>query len=240
MNYKRHYDLLIEKAKEKVRPRKEYTEKHHILPKCLGGSNDTSNLIRLSAREHFIAHWLLHRIYPNENKLSFAFKMMKSMKTKHQFRYTPSSRAIAEALEASGAATSTPMKGVPKSVDHVVKVAHSNTGKKRTIETRELQRSLKLGKPNGKSKGVYQFSLDGKLIAWHRTTVEAMRATGVLSSGIQFACQQKCRQAGGFCWEYGKPSDLGKCEKLVEVKVKIQEASEQDLDSILKILNSNN
>lgn len=36
-----------------------YTEKHHIWPKSLGGPNVNWNYIELTAREHFIAHWLL-------------------------------------------------------------------------------------------------------------------------------------------------------------------------------------
>ena len=37
----------------------EYHERHHITPKCLGGTNDKENLIDLFAREHFEAHRLL-------------------------------------------------------------------------------------------------------------------------------------------------------------------------------------
>lgn len=34
-------------------------ERHHIIPKSIGGTNDTSNIAILTYREHFIAHWLL-------------------------------------------------------------------------------------------------------------------------------------------------------------------------------------
>lgn len=40
-----------------------YTEAHHIIPKSIGGSNNSENLTALTAREHFIAHWLLTKIY---------------------------------------------------------------------------------------------------------------------------------------------------------------------------------
>ena len=39
-----------------------YSEKHHIVPKCLGGSNKKDNLVKLTAREHFICHLLLPRM----------------------------------------------------------------------------------------------------------------------------------------------------------------------------------
>jgi hypothetical protein len=74
MNYHYHYTLLIEKAKQRLL--EGYVEKHHILPKCLGGTDDLSNLVALTPEEHFLAHQLLIKIYPNEPKLLFAAHMM--------------------------------------------------------------------------------------------------------------------------------------------------------------------
>jgi hypothetical protein len=51
---------------------KYYTEKHHIVPVSLGGSNDKSNLVLLSAREHYLAHWLLTKCLSGKEK----FKMV--------------------------------------------------------------------------------------------------------------------------------------------------------------------
>ena len=42
-----------------------YTEIHHIVPRCMGGTDDENNLVLLTAREHIIAHMLIVRIYPN-------------------------------------------------------------------------------------------------------------------------------------------------------------------------------
>lgn len=74
MNYLRIYNSLIEKRKNILV--EGYKEKHHIIPKCLGGSNNYDNLIYLSAREHFIAHQLLIKIYPKNRSLIFATNMM--------------------------------------------------------------------------------------------------------------------------------------------------------------------
>jgi len=38
-----------------------YTEVHHIVPVSMGGSNDKNNLIALTARQHYVAHWMLAR-----------------------------------------------------------------------------------------------------------------------------------------------------------------------------------
>jgi len=63
MNYKKHYDALIESRKNRTLSNDIYTEIHHITPRSMGGSNDESNLIKLTAKEHYIAHMLLARIY---------------------------------------------------------------------------------------------------------------------------------------------------------------------------------
>ena len=77
MNYQRLYDNIINAAKCKSYDL--YTEKHHIIPKCLGGSNVKDNLVVLSYREHFLCHWILCKIYPNDVYLKFAFaKMLQS------------------------------------------------------------------------------------------------------------------------------------------------------------------
>lgn len=62
MNYQKVYDDLIAKC-QKRQFVDGYKERHHITPKSLGGSNDSSNLVDLTAREHFIAHFLLAKIH---------------------------------------------------------------------------------------------------------------------------------------------------------------------------------
>jgi len=71
----KHYYTRYKKFIAYCRIRKlkaEYTEIHHIKPKCLNGTNDENNLIKLTAREHYIAHVLLWKIYPNSEGLSLA------------------------------------------------------------------------------------------------------------------------------------------------------------------------
>lgn len=73
MNYKRIHDEIITNAILQCRDKTDqYYEEHHIIPKCLSGSNDIDNLVLLTYREHFIIHWLLTKIH-NSNKLVYAF-----------------------------------------------------------------------------------------------------------------------------------------------------------------------
>jgi len=67
MNYQRIYDRLIERGKNRVLT--EYTESHHILPRCLGGSDDKDNLVDLTPEEHYLCHQLLVKIHPDDSKL---------------------------------------------------------------------------------------------------------------------------------------------------------------------------
>jgi hypothetical protein len=68
----------------------EYHERHHILPKCMGGTNDEENLIDLFAREHFEAHRLLALENPQEWKLVYAWSCMAFVKNDgRQYELTP-------------------------------------------------------------------------------------------------------------------------------------------------------
>jgi hypothetical protein len=62
MNYRRIYDDFIASRRLRGAP-DGYTESHHVLPVALGGVDEESNLIRLTAREHYFAHCCLAKIY---------------------------------------------------------------------------------------------------------------------------------------------------------------------------------
>ena len=69
------YYSIINRAKE--RQLQGYSEGHHVIPKCLGGDNTKSNIVRLTAKEHFICHRLLVKMVSVENKSKMALAAMK-------------------------------------------------------------------------------------------------------------------------------------------------------------------
>lgn len=74
-----------------------YTENHHIIPKCLGGSNEKDNLVRLTAREHFICHYMLTKMVSSTRhrfQLGKAFNCMLYVSKPGQPRYKVSSRSF--------------------------------------------------------------------------------------------------------------------------------------------------
>jgi hypothetical protein len=64
-----------------------YYEVHHIIPKCMGGTDEDTNLIELFAKEHFIAHKLLAQENPENEKIVYAYTMMAFAKNEKQERY---------------------------------------------------------------------------------------------------------------------------------------------------------
>lgn len=84
--YSKIYEKIISNAKQRIK--KGYTETHHIVPQSLGGTNDKNNLVDLTAREHFICHWLLIKITEGEerSKMLYALNGMKA-ENRYQERY---------------------------------------------------------------------------------------------------------------------------------------------------------
>lgn len=76
MDYKKLYEDFIESRKTRILEDNTYTETHHIVPKCLGGTNEFSNLVRLTYREHYIAHLILTRIYKTHSGIQYGFLCM--------------------------------------------------------------------------------------------------------------------------------------------------------------------
>lgn len=79
MDYNKIYSAIIEKRK--FNKPEGYSEKHHIIPRSLGGSDNTDNIVSLTAREHFICHYILTKMYEPYTfewyKMNNAFMMMK-------------------------------------------------------------------------------------------------------------------------------------------------------------------
>ena len=78
MNYQKIYNSIINRAIGRVN--NYYVEKHHIVPKFMGGTNESSNIVKLLPREHYLCHVLLTKIVP-ENKKYAAVKSCYMMLT---------------------------------------------------------------------------------------------------------------------------------------------------------------
>jgi len=61
MNYQKIYNNIVNRGKNRVLT--EYKESHHILPRCMGGTDDPHNLVDLTPEEHYVCHLLLVKIH---------------------------------------------------------------------------------------------------------------------------------------------------------------------------------
>lgn len=219
MNYQRIYDQIVDRAKKEGRKKSQgvYYERHHIVPKCLGGSDSRDNLVLLTAREHFICHRLLCRIYPESRKLAKAFSMMCQVKTNKQQRYTPSSRAVAEAKELDRRSR----KGVKLLQESIKKRTATRRERgnytrtvesiRKGIETRKQRGSYRgrkftiehLGKlAKAHEKQIQQITPTGRVVAEYKSLSTASTTTGYNISGISRVATGKVQSYKGFIWKY--------------------------------------
>lgn len=87
--YTTWYFSIINNARD--RALSGYAERHHIIPKSLGGSNNKSNLVSLTAREHFICHLLLPKMVNGiaKSKMALAlFMLTRQSKKQHRYKIT--------------------------------------------------------------------------------------------------------------------------------------------------------
>ena len=139
-----------------------YVERHHIYPRSMfpHKAAETKNLIALSAREHFIAHWMLHKAFGG--KMTNAFMYMKSSSSDNEryWKLNAKSYALLRASFAaiwSKAKRGKPMSlearrkmsetrtGVPLSTAHRRAISDGNRGSKRSAETCQKISAAKVG-----------------------------------------------------------------------------------------------
>ena len=155
--YTKYYFIIIERAK--ARPTiTGYKEKHHIIPKCFGGSNLSSNLVSLTAKEHFVCHLLLTRMVPEElrYKMTYAIWMMTNKNKNQSSRYAPSAARYQKIREETFKCNkkkipwSKGRKLPPLTEEHKRKVSIGNKGKVISQETRQKISAANKGKLKGR------------------------------------------------------------------------------------------
>ncbi len=140
MNYQKIYIQIIERAQN--RKLEGYKEKHHIMPKCLGGSNEKENLIELTAREHFLCHRLLVEIYPKEYKLKHALFLMAIGKQKVKNKHYKVSSRIYERLKKE---YSQMLTGKKHSNETKQKISDNSKGIKKSEEAKKKMSESRKG-----------------------------------------------------------------------------------------------
>lgn len=145
-----------------------YTEKHHIVPKSLGGTDDESNLIQVSARQHFLLHWLLIKMHTGDNRKKMVHAFM-CMKADRNNRGRVTSRVF-EYYRQEYAESLTGRKRAPFSKEWRLKLSKASAGKNNGMygkthsdKTKQLMsKKAKLRKHSDKTKQKIAESVRGK------------------------------------------------------------------------------
>lgn len=198
--YTKIYHQIISRAQQRILS--EYVETHHIIPKSLGGSDDKSNLTNLTAREHFICHWLLTKMTTGKDKadMFYALNGMKR-KNKHQERYETkiTSRVYARIRPLIAEQHSKRMTGIkrgPQSADQRAITSAANKGKnkgktpwnkgksglqiawnKGIARTEEEKAAIRAGKQNISPEVAAKISAAKTGVAWSESRKLASNAT---------------------------------------------------------------
>lgn len=141
MNYIKVYNQLIEHAK--LNPLKNYNEEHHIIPHAEGGSDDKSNKVKLTARQHYIAHLLLAKIYDDyamHSALTYMQCKSKSQQRDFKFNsrlYEKMRIAFAQKVRDAVNTGKIGMKGKRHTEETRKKISESCKGRRLSLETRK-------------------------------------------------------------------------------------------------------
>lgn len=226
MNYQKIYNQIIERAK--TRQIEGYIEKHHIIPRCIGGTNNKENIIQLTAREHFLCHQLLVELYPDEPKLKHALFLMSIGKQKNKNKqYKISSRTyerlkLEYALFLTGKKQSDStrqkkseiMKKVwakktdkeKRKIANKRKKTRDKKGYKQSEETKlKIKKSLtgrKITWEQKRNKFVLQYDLQNNFIKEYKSANQADREMGGKGQNVADCCNNKQKTAYGFKWKW--------------------------------------
>ena len=92
--YTNWYNHIVSNAQSRILSNEIYVERHHIIPRSLGGDNKNLNIVKLTPREHFICHLLLTKMTTGNDlfKMKHALNMLMNAKNIGKGRYVPTSR----------------------------------------------------------------------------------------------------------------------------------------------------
>lgn len=198
MTYKEFIDNILQ-TRGRFNCGEEYHERHHIIPKCLGGTNDEDNLIDLFAREHFEAHRLLALENLDNEKLGYAFWCMSHLSDNKQQRYTVSP----EEYERARIIFSELRKNSKASKATKEKMSKAHSGKNNRFfgktHTEESKRKIKEARsrqiiPKGRKVSDEARERMSKAQKGRQVNENHPRARKVYCDGIIFGCIKFCAE----------------------------------------------
>jgi hypothetical protein len=148
--YSIYYFNITNRAKARTLAPDTYVEKHHIIPRSLGGSDDANNIVKLTAREHLVCHQLLIKMTTGiqKSKMAFAAWRMVFSSSKHK-RVKVTSRVYQILKSEMATAARERSKSYRHSDQSKKKIAQSKTGKSRNVTWGDKISKANTGKKRG-------------------------------------------------------------------------------------------
>ena len=164
MNYSKIYDDFISSRMSRAEP-SGYCEMHHIVPRSLGGSDHSDNLIKLTGREHFFAHLLLAKVYGGV--MWYPMYMMRGSRYGHVSSHTYEMCRVNAAKVHSDfmQGRTPPNKGVKMSDEQKVLLSKAHTGKILSTEHRmKVLTALRSRERDAEWSGNISKALKGRVV----------------------------------------------------------------------------
>lgn len=193
----------------------EYHERHHIVPRCMGGNNDKENLIDLYAKEHFEAHRILALENPDNKDLQFAWWCMAYLPGKKKQRQNVTGEEYEEARKnyiQNSRGEKNPNFGNHLSEEAKKSIGDKNKnhaqtnlwrwGRKLSEETKAKISKSRMGKPSATRRKIAQYNKNGDLIKIWDYVMEITKELGFDASNIVKCARGKLRYAYGYKWIY--------------------------------------
>lgn len=146
MDYQKIYYQICQNSIKENRKKASgvYYEKHHIVPKCLGGDNTKQNLVLLTAKEHYICHLILYYLHPNNRGLALAYTKFNKIHKKGANQF---SKVRQEAVKRISGHNN-PMYGKTHSDSVKKKISQVHKGKKISDELKQIWSVQRSGENN--------------------------------------------------------------------------------------------
>ncbi len=195
MNYFKIYDNLIERSKD--RTISGYYEKHHIVPKCLGGNGTIDNIANLTPEEHYLAHQLLVKMYPKHSKLIYAAMIM----TTHNSGRRMTNKLFGWLKRKASCDKINYYKNNP---NHSI---HDGLflGKTHSDETKDkISKQVKKSFSKKFHKKHYCFDLNGNFVKEFNGLSEAAKWAETSPSNIKYCIEGRHSHVKNYIWSYEK------------------------------------
>jgi len=202
--YSKWYNSIIERARS--RSIEGYTESHHIIPKCIGGTNKKENLVRLTYREHRLCHLLLPYMVTSEYKglMWRAAKGVLMYNGPNHERVESRSRLAEKArIEATSS-----RKGIPRSPETIAKIKATKAARPMSDENRELSRQKRI-RANQSRKGMPHSAEHNRKVSESRNGQQSPNK----GKSMSFEQRQKISEA-----HKGKIRSVEHCQNISKAK----------------------